>query len=145
MATDYYLEIDGIDGESTDPGHKGEIEILSYSWGAVNPPAGGGATEIEDMAFRHRIDKASPKLMIACAQGSHHAIVELTASIRPSQDYMKVKLTDCIVSSVHQSGHGSDMPIEEFTINFATLQISYSRPKPDGSVGPTIVGGITAR
>lgn len=28
-ASDYFLKLDGIDGESTDAEHKGEIEILS--------------------------------------------------------------------------------------------------------------------
>ena len=30
---DYFLKIPGVDGESTDAGHKNEIEILSWSWG----------------------------------------------------------------------------------------------------------------
>ena len=34
-AVDYYLKIDTIDGESTDDRHKGEIEVLSFSWGAT--------------------------------------------------------------------------------------------------------------
>lgn len=34
MATvDYFLKIDGIDGESTDNKHKNEIDVLSWSWG----------------------------------------------------------------------------------------------------------------
>ncbi len=33
MAVDYFLEIDGVEGESTDAGHKGEIDVLSFSWG----------------------------------------------------------------------------------------------------------------
>lgn len=43
---DYFLKIDGVDGESTaDKGHKNEIEILSWSWGASQPASahhGGG-------------------------------------------------------------------------------------------------------
>ena len=30
---DYFLKIDGIDGESSDHKHKSEIEVLSWSWG----------------------------------------------------------------------------------------------------------------
>ena len=32
-AVDYFLKIDGIDGESTDDKHKGEIQLESYSFG----------------------------------------------------------------------------------------------------------------
>ncbi|HEY7575111.1 MAG TPA: type VI secretion system tube protein Hcp, partial [Thermoanaerobaculia bacterium] len=31
--TDYFLKIDGIEGESQDGKHKGEIDVLSWSWG----------------------------------------------------------------------------------------------------------------
>ena len=30
---DYFLKIDGVDGESGDDKHKGEIEVESFSWG----------------------------------------------------------------------------------------------------------------
>ena len=32
-ATDYFLKLDGIDGESMDDKHKNEIDIESFSWG----------------------------------------------------------------------------------------------------------------
>jgi len=32
---DYFLKIDGIDGESQDSKHKGDIELESFSWGAT--------------------------------------------------------------------------------------------------------------
>ena len=33
---DYFLKIDGIQGESQDKTHKNEIEIMSFGWGATN-------------------------------------------------------------------------------------------------------------
>ena len=33
MPFDAFLKIDGVDGETSDSKHKGEMEILSYSWG----------------------------------------------------------------------------------------------------------------
>ena len=41
MAVDYFLKIDGIDGESQDDKHKDWIEVLSFSWG---PPGAGRST-----------------------------------------------------------------------------------------------------
>ena len=32
-AIDYFLKLDGITGESADSKHKGEIEVLSFSFG----------------------------------------------------------------------------------------------------------------
>ena len=37
MATDYYLKMDPVKGESKAEGHKGEIDILSFSFGATQP------------------------------------------------------------------------------------------------------------
>ncbi len=36
MAVDYFLQIAGIDGESTDAKHKGWIDVESWSWGETN-------------------------------------------------------------------------------------------------------------
>src|SRR5260370_33692327 len=38
---DYYLKLDGIEGESSDDKHKGTIEILSFSLGAQQAGTGG--------------------------------------------------------------------------------------------------------
>ena len=32
MPVDFFLRIDGIEGESVDDRHKNEIEVLSWSW-----------------------------------------------------------------------------------------------------------------
>ena len=47
MASDIFLKVDGIKGESTDVNHKDEIEVLSWSWGVTQTPgssAGSGAS-----------------------------------------------------------------------------------------------------
>ena len=48
MANDYFLKIDGIEGESADHKHKGEIDIMSYSMGATQTGTfsmGGGGRD----------------------------------------------------------------------------------------------------
>ena len=40
-AIDYFLKLDGITGESMDSKHKGEIELLSFSFGETCRPAPG--------------------------------------------------------------------------------------------------------
>jgi len=46
MAFDSFLKLDGIKGESADAKHKGEIDILSFSFGAsqtgTHATGGGG-------------------------------------------------------------------------------------------------------
>lgn len=74
MAFDAFLKIEGIDGESVDKTHKGEIEIQSLGWGASDPGsvssgggAGSGKVSVQDFHFTMSMTKASPALMLACA------------------------------------------------------------------------------
>lgn len=76
--TDFFLKIDGIDGESADGKHKGEIDLLSWSWGETQSGAhaaggGGGAGKVsmQDFHFTMTVNKATPKLIQACAGGDH--------------------------------------------------------------------------
>src|SRR3989338_10520822 len=114
-AVDYFLKIDGIDGESTDPGHKGEIDVLSWSWGETNAGiragGGGGAGKVnmQDFHFTMHSSKASPKLMLAVATGKHlpQAILTVRKAGESQLEYIKIKLSDVMVSS-YQIGGSSD-------------------------------------
>ncbi len=78
-AIDLFLKLDGIPGESTDFRHKGEIVLESFSWGETNAgthvaPTGGaaaGKVSMQDFHFTSRVSKASPLLMLSCANGQH--------------------------------------------------------------------------
>ena len=63
MASDIFAKIGDIKGESADSKHKGEIDILSFSWGVTNSGTiggggGGGAGKatFHDLSFiaQHR-------------------------------------------------------------------------------------------
>jgi type VI secretion system secreted protein Hcp len=78
MSVDVFLKIKGIPGESADGAHKDEIDVLSYSWGisqtgTMSYGGGGGAGKANfgDFNFMMRMNKATPKLMNACATGEH--------------------------------------------------------------------------
>src|SRR5205823_347944 len=65
---DYFLKLKGIDGESTDATHKGQIDIKSWSIGVTNrgshETGGGGGTgkaSFQDIHFVAPMSKASPK------------------------------------------------------------------------------------
>jgi type VI secretion system secreted protein Hcp len=79
VATDVYLQIDGIKGKSTDSAHQGWIEIGSAHWGVTHPRSatastGGGHTaercEHRSLSFSKLADVASPILMQTCSMGS---------------------------------------------------------------------------
>src|SRR5262245_7006243 len=98
-AVDFFLKIEGIDGESTDDKHKGEIDIQSFSWGVTNTGShgagGGGGTGksvFQDLHFTTHVNKSSPKLMLACATGEHlkKAVLTVRKAGKDQQEYYKV-------------------------------------------------------
>src|SRR3954452_3406562 len=85
MAIYFFLRIAGVQGESPDAKHKGEIPVLSWSWGEsnANPPdtgsgAGAGKPSLQDFAFDARSSSASPVLMQACLTSRRFASAVLT-------------------------------------------------------------------
>lgn len=143
-AVDYFLKIDGIAGESQDSKHKGEIELESFSWGAsqaVRPGGGGGAgkVEMQDFYFVMSVNKASPKLFLACASGQHlkHAILTARKAGKGQQEFLLYKFTDVLISSYQTSAAGDEiLPIDQVSFDFARIEMEFRPQKPDGSLGP---------
>src|ERR1044072_318478 len=151
MAVDYFLKIDGIPGESKDDKHKGEIEVLSFSWSAAQTGTmayggGGGAGKIQmqDFTFSMKIDRAFPKLTEACADGWHFskAVLTMGKAGKVQQEFMKYKFTDLLISSCNvDSGRGDELPTVQITINYAKIEFEYREQKADGTLNGPIKGG----
>ena len=151
MAVDYFLKLDGIEGESPDSKHKGEIEIESFSWGATQTGShaaggGGGAGKVsmQDFHFVMKVNKASPKLMLACANGEHLKSALLTArkAGKDQQEYLKVTMSDLLVSSYQTGGsNGGEVPMDQISLNFSKLEYEYKEQKADGTLGGAVKTG----
>ncbi len=144
-----FLKLDSIAGESTDEKHKGEIEVESFSWGltqaggAVGGGGGAGKAQFEDLTLVAPTSSASPKLFVVAAGGQHLKEANLTfrkAGEKPVEFY-KIRLEDVLVSSFHTAGaDGEDRPVDQFSLNFAKIQVSYSPQNDDGSLGAAVTG-----
>lgn len=152
MATvDYFLKLDGIDGESTDDKHKGEIDVQSFSWGETqigshSGGGGGGAGKVsmQDFHFVMHVNKASPKLMIACATGDHikKGTLVCRKAGKEQQEYLKVEMEDLLVSSYQTGGSGGGpVPSDQISLNFSKITFIYKEQKPDGSLGGEVKAG----
>ena len=80
MGFDAFIKFDGIEGESTDAKHAGWIEIINFDLDVgqrvsrTASSVGGATTERADFSefgFSKLLDKATPKLALACAAGTH--------------------------------------------------------------------------
>ncbi len=145
-AADYFLKIDGIQGESQDEKHKNEIQLESWSLGATQSgtlAAGGGGgagkVQMQDFHFVKRIDKSGPKLFQYCATGEHipNIVLVCRKAGKQQQEYLKITMKECLISSYHISGSGGNdiVPMEEGSINFAQIEKEYAEQKPDGTLG----------
>jgi type VI secretion system secreted protein Hcp len=152
MAIDCFLKVEGIPGESTDDKHKDWIEILSYNSGlsqmaSATASSSGGATtaraDFQDFFVAKALDKASPKLAVACADGTHikEVTLELCRAGGDKLKYMEYKLSNCIVSSCNVGGGGVE-PSETLTFNYGKIQWTYTQQKrADGSGGGNVAAG----
>jgi type VI secretion system secreted protein Hcp len=104
---DAFLKVDGIKSESADLKHKGEIDVMNFSWGAFQggsqATGGGGGTgkvHFTDISIVKRTDASSPLLMLACANGSHYKLVTISMrkAGRDALEYLKITLTDVLVT-----------------------------------------------
>ncbi|WP_152051599.1 Hcp family type VI secretion system effector [Tautonia marina] len=150
-SVDYFLKLDGIDGESQDDKHKNEIEVQSWSWGETNSGdashgagMGAGKVSMQDFHFVMQVNKSSPKLMEACATGKH--IKEATLTCRKAgetaQEYLKIKFSDLLVSSYQTGGSSGDViPVDQISLNFSKIEYEYKEQKPDGSLGGAVKAG----
>ena len=154
---DAFLKIDGIEGESPDSKHSKEIQLLSFNYGAHQPASadvGGGSgvgkVNMRDLQVVKHVDKASPRLLVACCTGQHIKSAVLTARKAggDQQDYMVVTLSDVIVSSVDGSGQpqGSDgLPTEQVSLNFSKINFEYTEQGSDGSLKGSVAGGFDVK
>ena len=100
-----------------------------------------------DIHFRKVVDKATPNLFRACAEGDHKKTATLSsrrATGKGGQEvYLKIDLTDVFISAHNILAHGGTdvIPFEEFTLNFASMKIAYKEQKADGSHAGDIVQG----
>jgi type VI secretion system secreted protein Hcp len=149
---DYFLKIDGIDGESEDQEFKGNIECLSWSWGetqsgTMSYGGGGGAGKVamQDFHFTMRVCKASPKLLEACASGEHIAKAVLTArkAGKTQQKFLKMTFSDFLVSSFQTGGSGAGdvVPVDQISLNYAKIEYEYSPQDSKGSLTGAIRAG----
>jgi type VI secretion system secreted protein Hcp len=148
-AADYFLKIDGIEGESKADKHTGEIDIESFSWGetqsgtfAVGGGGGAGKVSMQDFHFTMPVNKASPALFLACAQGDHIKNATLTCrkAGKKQQEFLKVTFSDILVSSYQTGGSGGAdvLPTDQISLNFAKIEVEYKEYDATGK----LVGSI---
>jgi type VI secretion system secreted protein Hcp len=142
MAFDVFVKIDGIEGESSDDKYQGWIEVLNFDTGlyqetsSTASSAGGasiGRANFKEFSFEKACDKATPKLSLACAAGTHFdkIVVDLCRSGGDKIKFFEYRLTNCILSKVKMLS-GAAFPYETVSINYGKIKWRYIQQKRQG-------------
>ncbi len=145
MAVDYFLKLDGIQGESADTNHKDEIQIMSWSWGASQVSSvagtggsGAGKADLSDFSIMTYFDKATPKFFKSIGAGTHIKSGTMSAikSGADGKPYLKVDFKELFVSSLQISG-SSEIPTVSLSFTYNEIKIDYSVQDENGNLKST--------
>ncbi len=147
MSLDMFIKIGDIKGESIDSAHKDEVSVLAWSWGLSqagsthhSTGSGAGKVNVQDLSLTKWVDTSSTALMVAACKGTH--IKEAKLTVRKAGDspleYIKITMTDCLVSNISTGGSGGeDRLTENVTLNFAKFKVEYTAQTKEGGSGAT--------
>jgi type VI secretion system secreted protein Hcp len=148
----YYLELSGIKGESTADKDSNAIDVDSFAFGDEASMtrfgasgAGAGRVHFDDLTIKKNIDSSSPQLFQDSASGQHiqKAVLIAVKDGASAQEYLKITLSNVVVSSYHvesqePAGNGE---VETITLDYQQINYQYESQSPDGSSSvPSTVG-----
>lgn len=143
MPADIFLKLAGIAGESQDAKHKGEIDVLAWSWGlsaGQGAQAGSGAGAVrptfQEMSIQKLTDLASPLLVAATVKSENISDATLTVrnASKTPQDYLVINMKNVMVTSMtFQESKEEDRPQENIMIKFGAFDFEYTPLKADGT------------
>lgn len=149
MAVDYYLELEGIKGESQDKDHKDQIEVLSWSWGMTQTGSGhsgtgsaSGRANFQDVSLTKIMDKASVTLQQYCATGKHIPTGKLVCYKASGDNRVKYFVMDMkkVYVSSYSTGGVSEggLQTENLSLNLGEFKDTYTQQMADGSAGASV-------
>ncbi len=153
MASNMFLELDGIKGESTDKDYKDHIEVLTFGWGVAQKASGtasssGGGTvaraNFHELSVTKEVDSSSPQLYRAAWSGTHipKAVLKLNKDVGGKRvKYMEYKMENIVISSINTKGGQNSLPTESITLNYGKISITYLMQSRKGG---TAAGAIPA-
>ena len=140
---DMFLMVKGakhglIKGESQDDSHKGEIDVISWSWGMQAKANIGGGTAtgkatINDLRIVKRVDSASTALMLALRTNEEitKAVLTLRKAGKSQVEYLKITIEQGRVISLVIDTDGPEV-VERVSFSFNKIEVEYVPQGKDG-------------
>jgi type VI secretion system secreted protein Hcp len=139
-ATEMFMRISDIPGESADPQYPGWIELRDWkisihNTNQVNHESSGKKPGIGDITITKDVDSTTTLLHEQCCNGKHYQEAELVVrkAGQPGSEYVLIKIQDLVITSVSTGGSGEeDRLTENVTLNFSKFETDYQPQLPEG-------------
>jgi type VI secretion system secreted protein Hcp len=139
---DMFLKVQGVTGESGDAEHKGEIEVVSWSWGmqasttSIAGEQGTGRSTLTQLEVVKKVDQASPALMSYLFTNKVVGRAKLTVrkAGQTPVEYFAIVLKNARVTSVKLDSQGTDL-VERVRLGFQQVTVTYTLQDPKGGPG----------
>lgn len=153
MASDLYLQIDGVKGESTDSKHPGWIECHAVNWGVSQPKSatastGGGHTaercEMTEILLTKEVDLSSPILLQLCAAGKTIPKAKfefMRADAGDAIKYYEIELENVLIAHAAPSVGAGAIMSESVGLKFSKVKWKYTQQKVGGGTAGNTTGG----
>jgi type VI secretion system secreted protein Hcp len=131
---DMFLKVHGVTGEAADAEHKGEIEVVSWSWGMS--AADAGVPRIAELNVVKRVDHASATLMnfLRTRKVVSQAQLTVRKAGKVPLTYFKIELENVRVMSLKAQSDSAEL-VEHVSLGFSKVRVSYTPQGPTGTAG----------
>jgi type VI secretion system secreted protein Hcp len=143
-AIEIFLKLTDIEGESVNARHPKEIDVVSFSWGISQASAAtanttSGKALFQDLRITKRLDKASARLSLACAQATHikEGVLTVVKSGTTPVEFYQYQLGDLVVTSVEIGSGGGDAGLPQ-SVTFSYGRIIETYQPVDNAGAPTL-------
>ena len=145
---DYFLKIDGIEGEAHDTVHGKEVRLMDFGFSvAARADTSGhivGKMVIENASFTASIDQSYPLLMKALTTNQNIKTVVLTCrkAGKEQEDFFKVTLQNVHVCDCRLEGN-TTVPTMVFKMGFTLVEFGYRAQNEKGILGGEVSATIS--
>ena len=133
-----FLEIPGVQGESTVIGFNSQIVVLNASLVAANPACAKSGLTVSELTFTKRTDKATVDLFTAVRDRTAYPTITFRFADPNGTVYQKFELTNALFSSSAAAGSAGDVRnVESWTVSFSQVVVTYTFIDASGKPGAT--------
>ena len=149
MASDYYVLLKGVKGESQAVNMTDYIELDSFSFGASNPAdiggkgLSGGKASLSDFSFTCGLDSSSYQILKSLYAGT--SVDTVTFAGRKTGGggqpylYLQCIMTNCFITGHGTGGGSTGVPSQ--SVSLAYEQIEYQYYTQDSATGAVSLAG----